>query len=161
MELDKLFKDLKKQFEDDESSSLKTAIFWGREDILGGAVEALLKSLKKWKVMRIFHEKDTAVMTHKVESIKPDLLVVNQNEISGEIHSLVRLIRDCPELKIIAVNPVNNVIEVYDKHSMQIGKVSDLLSVIEEHPRPVLEGGEDQNAKTTGAENFQPHELER
>lgn len=161
MELEKLFTNLKKQLEvEGKTSSLWTAILWGREDLLGGAVEALLTGLDNWRTIRIFDEGGIDSLTREKGRLNPDLLVVNQESIVRDIQPLLRLIQGFPDLRIITINPENNLIEVYDKHLRQIREIADLLSVIDEHPMHVLKGGENESGKTAASNNPQPNGLE-
>lgn len=135
MELTRLFMDLKKQVEDEgRAQSLYTAVLWGSEDLLGGAVEALLKRLGGWKTIRIFDERGIDVLVREVGRIRPNLLIIKQENIIRDIHSLLRLVQGFPDIKIITINPDNNLVEVYDKHLYQIREISDLLSIISGHP---------------------------
>lgn len=143
MDLTKLFADLKKHLdEDDRVSSTRTAILWGREDLFGDAVKTLLTSLGDWRVIRIFDEQGIETLTREVERSNPALVIVNQENAASDIQPLLRLIRGCPELRIIAINPADNLVDVYDKHMFRIREIADLLSIIEEPSKSQLEGGE-------------------
>lgn len=157
MELEKLFTDLKKQLEvDGETSSSWTAVLWGREDLLGGAVEALLAGLDNWKTIRIFDERGIDSLIREAGRLHPDLLIVKQENIIRDIRSLLRVIQGFPDLRIITINPENNLIEVYDKRLRQIRDKADLLSVIDEHPKHFLKGGENGSGKTAASDTLQP-----
>lgn len=161
MELEKLFTQLKKQLEvEGKTASLWTAVLWGREDLLGGAVEALLDGLDNWRTIRIFDERGIDTLTREKGRLNPDLLVVNQENIVRDIQPLLRLIRGFPDLRIITINPENNLIEIYDRHLRQIREITDLLSVIDEHPTHVLKGGENGTGKTNTTGTLQPEGLE-
>lgn len=132
MDLAKLFTELKKQIAENENvPSPRTAVLWGHEDLLGGAVEALLTSQCDWRVIRIFDERDIEALTREVELVKPELMIVNRNSLSGDLQPLLALVQSCSALKIITVNPENNLIEVYDKHLVQLNEIGDLLSIID------------------------------
>ena len=117
-----------------------TVLLWGPEDLLRNAVEALLVS--QWNVIRIGDEQGLESMDRNVRLLKPDLLIVNWGNLAGNIQALLALIQSCPALKIIAVNPENNLIEVYDKHLHHLKSLSDLLSIVNESNQPTLKGGE-------------------
>lgn len=117
-----------------------TVLLWGPEDLLRNAVEALLVS--QWNVIHIGDEQGLESMDRNVRLLKPDLLVVNWGNLAGHAQAFLTLVQSCPALKIIAVNPENNLIEVYDKHQHQLKSISDLLSIINEPNHPELKGGE-------------------
>ena len=117
-----------------------TVLLWGPEDLLRNAVEALLVS--QWNVIRIGDEQGLESMDRNVRLLKPDLLVVNWGNLAGNVQALLALVQSCPALKIIAVNPENNLIEVYDKHLHHLKSISDLLSIVNEPSHSSLKGGE-------------------
>ena len=161
MELEKLFTHLKNQLEaEGKTSSLRTAVLWGRDDLLGGAVEALLAGLGNWRTIRIFDERGIVSLTREKGCLNPDLLFVNQKNIIRDIQPLLRFIQGFPDLRIITIDPDNNLIEVYDKRLRQVREIADLLSVIDEHPTHVLKGGENGTGKTAASGTLQSNGLE-
>lgn len=143
MELEKLFTSLKNQLEaEGRPSSLWTAVLWGREDLFGGAVEALLAGLDNWRTVRIFDERGVDALTQKKERLHPDLLILKQESIVHDIQPLLRLIRSFPDLRIITINTENNLIEIYDRRLRHIREIADLLSVINENSNASPKGGE-------------------
>ncbi|HET9908303.1 MAG TPA: hypothetical protein VFQ23_16770 [Anaerolineales bacterium] len=131
MKLTELFAELKSQL-DSDPSTLRKAMIWGREDLLGGAIESLLRSTSHWQVIRIPGNPDTEWLRQEVEKALPSVLVIIQGEYDEEFPLPLQLIQTFSELKIITVNPLNNRIEVYNRQKIWIKEASDLLSIIEE-----------------------------
>lgn len=133
MKLTELFAELKSQLDSDgDPSTLRKAMIWGREDLLGGAIESLLRSTSHWQVIRIPGNPDTEWLRQEVEKVLPSVLVIIQGEYDDEFPLPLQLIQTFSELKIITVNPLNNRIEVYNRQKIWIKEASDLLSIIEE-----------------------------
>lgn len=133
MNLTKLFEELKSQLDaDGNTSTVRKAIIWGREDLLGGAIESLLQATSHWQVIRILGNHDIEWLAQEVEKVAPRVLVIIRGDCEDEFPLPLHLIQTFSELKIITVNPVNNRIEVYNRQKIWIKEASDLLSIIEE-----------------------------
>ena len=129
----------------DEAKSLsapKTAILWGHEGLPGMAVESILKSARNWNVVRMLGSQDDALLIREVEKIRPDIVFLIQGNCAGNFQSPTLLIQNFPEVKIIVVNPGNNLVEVYNKQRIWIQKANDLLAIIDDQPTSASHGGE-------------------
>lgn len=120
----------------------RTAILWGREDLLGKAVESILTADRNWHVIKVSGDSDFRTLTQEVERISPEIVIINQGPYTGDFPAPIQLIENFPELKVITVNPKNNLVEVYSKQKFCIKEVSDLLSVIDKNSNPTTSGGE-------------------
>ena len=139
-----LFADLKQQLDNEcNSSIMKTVILWGREDLLGKAIESLLNTTHQWQVIKILGNHDARVLAREVEKANPEIVFINQGGCVDEFPIPIHLLQDFPDLRIITVNTENNLVEVYNRQKVWINKASDLLSIIDEHPNPSQKGGEE------------------
>lgn len=120
----------------------RTAILWGREDVLGKAVEAILTADRNWQVIKVLGNPDVQALTREVELRKPEIIIINRGRCADGFPAPLHLIESFPELKIITVNPDNNVVEVYNKQKFCIEEVADLLSAIDKYSQSPPEGGE-------------------
>jgi len=120
----------------------RTAILWGREDLLGKAVESILTADRNWQVIKVLGKPDIKALTQEVEKTKPEIIIINQGPCIEDIPALIQVIENLPEVKIISVNPDNNLVEVYTKQKVRIEEVSDLLSVIDKQSDLTTPGGE-------------------
>ena len=117
----------------------KTAILWGQDDLLSQGIETFLKNEKTWCVIRIPSDQRLCLLADQLQKISPDLVVLNQGDDGERSDSLMKLLQDQPNSKVIVVSLENNMMQVYSKHSITVQRVSDLLSIIEdryffEHP---------------------------
>ena len=110
----------------------KTAILWGEDDLLSEGIETFLRDEKTWSVIRIPSNQSLCSLVEQVQTISPDLVVLSQGERGDRADSLMKLLQDQPNSKVIVVSLENNLMQVYSKHSITVRRVSDLLSIIED-----------------------------
>jgi hypothetical protein len=120
----------------------RTAILWGREDLLGKAVESILTADRNWHVIKIPGDPDFRTLTQEVERISPEIVIINQGPCTDDFPAPIQLLENFPKLKVITVNPDNNLVEVYNKQKFCLKEVSDLLSVIDNSSNLTTPGGE-------------------
>lgn len=123
----------------------KTAILWGRDDLLAKAMELFLKAGEKWEVIRIPADQGICSLVEQVQRIKPGVVILYQGKCVNDSDPLMKLIEeqpelrvisDQPELRVITVSLENNLMQVYSKHSIVVREASDLLSIIEDRYSP-------------------------
>jgi hypothetical protein len=120
----------------------RTAILWGPKDLLGEAIESLLTTADNWLVIRMYDSQDVHLLPQEVERVKPEIVIIHQGHCTENFPPPIKLIENFPELKIITINPENNLMEVYNKQIVCIKGVVDLLSTIGEQPNPIKEGAD-------------------
>jgi len=131
------------QIIDDEKKPVpKTAIFWGREDLLEKAIESILAATDDWRVIKILNDRDAGDLDKEVARIHPEIVFVNLGGCSDDSSLAIHLMEHFPELKVITFSTENNRIEVYDRQVIWIKEASDLLSVINESSIQNLKGGD-------------------
>jgi hypothetical protein len=109
----------------------KTVILWGREDSLGEGAEIFLTSRKEWEVIHITDQYDADFLCKEVKLLNPDVVIIHQGDCADSTDVPARLMKDCPNLKVITVSLENNSVEVYNKQSVLVKEVSDLLSIVD------------------------------
>jgi hypothetical protein len=121
----------------------KVAMLWAREDLLGKAVQQLLDTAKDWRIIRVYDEANGDLLARELERVKPNVFIIHRGDYSCSLTDILReWMRGHCEMKIIAISLENNMVEVYNKHTILITGVSDLLSVIEDNHTPNQQGGE-------------------
>ena len=120
----------------------RTAILWGPKDLLGEAIESLLTTADNWLVIRMYDSQDVHLLPQEVERVKPEIVIIHQGHCTEKFPPPAKLIESFPELKIITINPENNLMEVYNKQIVCIKGVVDLLSIIGERPDLRIQGGQ-------------------
>jgi hypothetical protein len=143
MSLTDLFTELKRHIDEDGiPSTSKTAILWGREDLLGSAIESILNTTRVWQVINLLGSHDAKLLAREVEKASPKIVFINQGDSTDEFPPPLHLIQDLPDLKIIVINLDNNLVEVYKKQGIWIKEASELMSIVDEHPTSNPGGGE-------------------
>jgi len=143
MSLTNLFTELKRQLDEDGiPSTARSAILWGREDLLGTAVESLLHTACGWQVIKLLGNQDAGLLAREVEKARPKIVIINKGDSTEEYPPPLHLILDFPELKIIVINPENNLVEIYKRENIHIKDASDMLSIIESNVDSDLKGGD-------------------
>ena len=144
MGLTDLIAELKRQLDNDGNpSTSRSAILWGREDLLGNAIASLLNEIHDWQVIKILGNHDAKVLAREVKKANPKIVFINQGDSTDEFPPPIHLIQEFPELKIIVINLENNLVEVYNRQKIWIKEASDLLSIVDERSNPALKGGKD------------------
>lgn len=113
-----------------ETTLEKTVILWGQDDVLTRAVENLLGAGSGWKVIRISDDLDEGTLAEVVEQVTPDVVIVHECVLSGNVRLLIRFVQDYPSLKIITIGLENNKMDIYNKKTVCIKESSDLLAAI-------------------------------
>ena len=143
MSLTNLFSELKRQLDDNGiPSTARSAILWGRDDLLGTAIESLLHSACGWQVIKLLGNQDAGLLAREVEKVQPKIVFINRGDSTEDYPPPLHLILDFPELKIIVINPENNLVEVYKRQDIHLKDVSELLSIIENNVDSGLNGGD-------------------
>ena len=124
------------QLIDMETTLAKTVILWGQDDVLTIAVENLLNASGDWKVIRISDDLDDVALAQLVEQVTPDVLIVHESALAGNMRLLVKFVMDYSKLKIITIGLENNQMEIYNKQTICIKEASDLLTAIENDADP-------------------------
>jgi phosphoribosylanthranilate isomerase len=109
----------------------KTIILLGHKGLLGHSVELLLLMQKAWQVIKITNNQSFIKLLQSVKKASPNVVILHQSQNTGDARLLMRLLQDCPGLKVITVNPDNNIMEVYTKQMLWLREVDDLLSAVE------------------------------
>ena len=112
----------------------KTIVLWGREDLLSSSVELFLTDQKGWQVISISNEENFETLLEVIDKVNPDVVIVQQVDSSGNSNWPVNLIKDHPGLKLITVNLMDNMMEVYSKQNILVKSAFDLISVVETDP---------------------------
>lgn len=146
MSLTDLFTELKRQInEDGNPSASKTAILWGREDLLGSAIESILNATRNWQVINLLGSQDVKMLAREAEKANPRIIFVNQGDSTDEFPPPFHLIQYLPDLKIIVINLDNNLVEIYHKQKIWIKEASELISIVDDKPSSNPAGGEPKN----------------
>jgi hypothetical protein len=110
-------------------------VLWGRENMLGCAVESLLNNRNELDIIKISEEMGLDALIEKVETCHPDVVVIYQPNSCSNADVPMRLMQNQIWLKVILVNLENNSVEVFNKQQVWINESTDLLSIVEGCPR--------------------------
>ena len=94
------------------------------------AIETLLGREGGWKVVRVSDELDDVSLAQLIERVTPNVVIVHESTLSGNVRLLIKFIQDYPKLKIITIGLENNKIDIYNKKTICIKESSDLLTAI-------------------------------
>lgn len=121
--------------------SPRTAILWGREDLLGKAIESILARAGNWRVINLLGSHDSQSLVNKVETEKPDIVILNEGDSTDFFPPPISMMQYLPDLKLITVNGENNEMDVYTKNRFRIREVTNLITVINNFSQSTPEGG--------------------
>ena len=114
----------------------RTIILWGQDDVLMMAIETLVGTEGGWKMVRVSDELDDVSLAQLIEQVTPDVVIVHESTLSGNVRLLIKFIQDYPNLKIITIGLENNKMDIYTKKTICIRESSDLLAAIENGTTP-------------------------
>jgi hypothetical protein len=93
-------------------------------------------------VIKILGNQDAGLLAREVDKAKPKIVFINKGDSTEEYPPPLHLIQDFPELKIIVINPENNLVEIYKRENIHIKEASDMLCIIESNIDSGLNGGD-------------------
>ncbi len=105
----------------------KKIILWGREDVLGQAVEIFLSSRKGWEVTRISDTQNIDMLFQAVRKIHPDVVILHEGDCFSRVNIPVQLTQENPGIKVIAVSLENNAMEIYDSRKLHLEEINSVL----------------------------------
>lgn len=112
----------------------KTAILWGRDDVLSRAIELFLTSDKDWEVITIRNTQPLEQLQKTVDDLEPKVVIIHQGDMStpsGEAKDLpLSLIQKHPNIKVITMSLESNTAEVINKQQVYIKEICDLLNTV-------------------------------
>ncbi len=90
----------------------KTAILWGRDDVLSRAIELFLTSSKYWEVITIRDTQPVELLQKTIDDLDPNVVIIHQGDnkaCSDEKEGLpFHLIQKHPGIKVIIMSLENN-----------------------------------------------------
>lgn len=99
------------------------------EILLGAGVLNLLSREGDLSVTKAQLE-DQVGLLHEVERHHPDILILDETLRSKQLSELARIFQIYPDLRILVINPKENVVHVYEKHEIRVDRSADLLAAI-------------------------------
>lgn len=126
----------------------KTILLWGRGDLLSSSVELFLTTQKGWHVFNLQNDENLETLIKTVDELSPEVVILHQWDRAGALNLPTNLLQGRPGLKVITVNPENNVLEVYSKQDILVKSASDLISVIKADKKNEAEKKEDETANS-------------
>lgn len=108
----------------------RIAIFWGREELLGKAIELTLASAENWQLIKILDNHDLQTLAREVDRLQPEIIFLSLENPEEEPPASVQALEEHPNLRVITINPHNNCVEVFSRKVICIREMSDLLSII-------------------------------
>lgn len=94
------------------------------------AVASLLIKQNDWRVIRISDEASETQLVEQIQTVYPQVLIVHQDTLLGNLPLLIKFIQTCSKLKIITINLDNNGLEIFNKQTTCLKEVSDLMAII-------------------------------
>jgi polynucleotide 5'-kinase involved in rRNA processing len=134
-------KQLEAQPKAESAAKSKTVIVWGRNDLLGWAVDFFLSARKDWRVINLSNKRGLDGLFHEVEKARPDTVIVYQRDCARSAYLPAQLLQNYPDVTVITVNPDNNSMEVYNKKHIRIEEISDFISGVDSNSHSIHQGG--------------------
>jgi len=99
------------------------------EILLGAGVLNLLSREGDLSVTKAQLE-DQVGLLREVERHHPDILILDETLRSKQLSDLARIFQIYPDLRILVINPKENVVHVYEKLEIRVDRSADLLAAI-------------------------------
>ena len=109
----------------------KTIVLWSRGDLLSTSIEFFLTTQKGWHVFNLPNDENPDILIKTVDDLNPDVVIIYQWDRADDLNLPTSLLQDHPGLRVITVNPENNVLEVYSKQHIVVKSASDLISAVQ------------------------------
>lgn len=119
----------------------KSVVVWGSAALLDYVMEFLLQTLAGWEIVRLPTEEKVETLIALAEAADPEALIICEtkrpaNGVSANSFP-AQFMRKHKHLKVLVLNPSNNLVEVINKQMVLVQQSSDLLSLIENHPTDI------------------------
>lgn len=97
------------------------------EKLLSAGILSILRSLSKFDVA---HTTAVSLSSLAPCNIQPDIVILDEEILATNLLALVELTRCHPELRLIVLSLNGNEVDVFDKHTIQVHKVSDFVQLL-------------------------------
>ena len=109
----------------------RRAIVWGRNDLFSQAIGQILESGMTWDVMMIPSNFAFEVLLQETTTFEPEVVILCQEKIVDESALPLALIEKHPEVRVISIGLVSNLIQVYSKRDVVLQSVPEFLSIVD------------------------------
>ncbi len=99
---------------------------------MGEGITSLFATNEEWRLIRIKETDNIDVLNYAIQTEAPKAVIIYSGNHRNNTKLPQQLIQQYPELRIIVVSLENNAIEVYNRRTVDVKKVSDLLSIIDD-----------------------------
>ena len=113
-----------------ESNRTRRVILWSRDDLLAWTIDQILESGSTWDVIRVSSTDVVEILLRETEMLNPEVVILCQEK--GEDNSALplNLIENHPGLRVVSIDMVSNLVQVYSKCSVVLQSVTDFLSIV-------------------------------
>lgn len=98
------------------------------ENLLTNSIVSLLSSRKEYAVSSA--KFSTLTSLDQPNGQEPDVIILDQRELTANITTLMELVDRYPKLRLIVLGLDDNQLRVFDKHVVQASHVSDFLELL-------------------------------
>ncbi len=102
------------------------------QSLLLGGIESLLGANGKFALMSTTSD-DPFTLVRKIAQLRPDVIILNGDEIAASIDPsyLIAFLSDIQNVRLIVLNPRDNMIHIFEKQAFAISSSNELFRTIQ------------------------------
>ncbi len=98
------------------------------ENLISASILSLLASQSRFDVINA--PVSSIASLEKPDSIKPDVVILEEEQLATNITAVINLAEYFPTLRLIVFNQKNNTLHIFDKQMIQVRHINDLLNLL-------------------------------
>jgi len=81
---------------------------------------------------------DVTTLIEQIRNIKPSVLVMDDSSHLAEHISIIPLLNDYPDLRVIIIGERKNRMHIYEIQELEVGRAADLITAIRREEQPTF-----------------------
>jgi DNA-binding NarL/FixJ family response regulator len=114
----------------------KMVVVWGDENIFSSSIQHILATKIDWKVVFVSNLEDCESLILPFENKTSDIVIIHQADKIEFTNLAIQLLQKVANIRVVTISLDNNVMNIYDKHSLLVKEASDLITAIENEAKP-------------------------
>ena len=111
-----------------EGNSMRILVI-NSEDLLSGGVVSLLRREEDFEIVTK-DIPDKSALASEIEGLKPDAVLINESFLFTYPASVLHLLQEFPELRVIVLDENQNLLHIYKTREVVVERSLDLIATI-------------------------------